>query len=144
MNKKPGRKPIDTLVTDFRFQHQAMDFLMKWFYEKQVRKLFTRGKINLSIKEHKVSLHYSNFQAQEDYGMEVDLRKVTDRRHYDELCRTLSDFVLNSYFYYEREKGDTLTEKEISVLLGISPQAMNEAMRKILDKLKTQGFMIQS
>ena len=89
-------------------------------------------------------LHYSNTQAQEDYSIEVDLRKVVDRRHYDELCRTLSDFVLNSYFYYEREKGDTLTEKEISVLLGISPQAMNEAMRKILDKLKTQGFMIQS
>lgn len=127
------RKPLNSYQTKYKMHKEGIQRILRYFYEYDVKGLFVNGKMTYWLIEDRVRIEY-----QHKDGHTVDMEftiEVGNRRRADELRMIVQDFIVDTFFDYERD-WSPVDNKELARLFGVTPQALTNTVTKIKEKLR--------
>lgn len=131
--EKRGRQPLNSYQTSYKIQKEAIQWVLKYFYQHDVKDLFKHGVLSYGVVEDTVRIDYIQDGWSKHY-MEFKVA-LWNRRRADELRMLVQDFVVDTYFLYEWD-GGPVENIVMGRLFGVTPQDINNIVRKIKDKIK--------
>lgn len=133
-----GRKPLNSYQTQYKIQKEAIQRVLKYFYEHNVKELFIKGSLSYGVMEDTIRIDYKIGE----HTVYMDFKILLgNRRRADELKMLVQDFIVDNYLLHEWD-GVDMPNIALARLYGVTPQDMNNIVRRIKDKILSKGDLL--
>lgn len=134
-----GRARLNEFTTLYKLQKEGIERILRYFYHYEVKDLFQSGKLSYGVEDDKVVVEYiHNDWHRQFIHIVIDIK---NRRRSDELRIVVQDFIVDTFFQYER-KWEKMENKEIARLFWVSPQAITNAVAVIKKKIRSHWNLL--
>jgi len=132
------RKPVRNKYSPLR---ELYNFVFKYFYQIPLKQYFIKWKIRIHLWEWILRLIYENEDEGIVYDTEIKL-EAENRKEKDQIIYEIQEFLLNSYYYYERD-WKPLTTTYLAKLLWVSVQALDKEIKQVLRKAAKEKWITE-
>lgn len=134
-----GRAKLNQFKTLYKLQKDGIERILRYFYHYEVKELFKLGKLSYGVEDDKVIVEYLHQDWHKQFiHIVIDIK---NRRRSDELRIVVQDFIVDTFFDYERT-GEKMENKELARLFWVSPQAITNTVAGIKKKIKSHGNLL--
>lgn len=133
--KKKGRQKLNAYTTSYKIQREAIQRVLRYFYQSNVRELFKNGVLSYGVAGSKISIVYQHTNGDKHF-MEFEV-ELGNRRWADELRMLVQDFIVDTFMLYEWD-GQPVQPMNLARLFGVSRQNISNILKRVIDKLASR------
>lgn len=126
------RKKVKSYNTSYAVQKEAIQWVLKYFYQYDVKSLFIKGCMSYWVVNDTIKIEYKKADWSVIFFEFVVV--LLNRRRSDELRILVQDFVVDTFFLYEWE-WQPLKSSEIATLFGVTSPSIDRILRTAKEKL---------